>query len=241
MPIGLGRDIRDMPIACARTRPDANKHARHIPMYRPVHSGHPNKCSHCVTCVGPVRFWVYKNRSRIPDTHFDSGAREVYLTGHITSRGCVTNKIYLTRQIFASTHTHRGVQGMSSFSVQWYAKSLWILSCSKWANFYLNDCYVTTTIYIFQHNIHYIELHKELRSFNVVLHVITRPNRACHDLCVQPLHNIWFTPYWYIIAATCKAVVDSTHINYINWNTLFAFWSFCILFNLKLCIIVTTI
>ena len=49
MPIGLGRDIRDMPIACARTRPDANKHARHIPMYRPVHSGHPNKCSQSVS------------------------------------------------------------------------------------------------------------------------------------------------------------------------------------------------
>ena len=45
VPIGLGRDIRDMPIACARTHPDANKHARHIPMYRPVHSGHANKCS----------------------------------------------------------------------------------------------------------------------------------------------------------------------------------------------------
>ena len=51
MPIGLGRDIRDMPIACARTRPDANKHARHIPMYRPVHSGHPNKCSPCLCSV----------------------------------------------------------------------------------------------------------------------------------------------------------------------------------------------
>ena len=47
VPIGLGRDIRDMPIACARTHPDANKHARHIPMYRPVHSAHANKCSHC--------------------------------------------------------------------------------------------------------------------------------------------------------------------------------------------------
>ena len=45
VPIGLGRDIRDMPIACARTHPDANKHARHIPMYRPVHSAHANKCS----------------------------------------------------------------------------------------------------------------------------------------------------------------------------------------------------
>ena len=43
VPIGLGRDIRDMPIACARTHPDANKHARHIPMYRPVHSAHANK------------------------------------------------------------------------------------------------------------------------------------------------------------------------------------------------------
>ena len=43
VPIGLGRDIRDMPIACARTHPDANKHAR--PMYRPVHSAHANKCS----------------------------------------------------------------------------------------------------------------------------------------------------------------------------------------------------
>ena len=37
VPAGLGRDIRDMPIVCARTHPDANKHARHIPMYRPVH------------------------------------------------------------------------------------------------------------------------------------------------------------------------------------------------------------
>ena len=36
VPICLGRDIRDMPIACARTHPDANKHARHIPMYRPM-------------------------------------------------------------------------------------------------------------------------------------------------------------------------------------------------------------
>ena len=48
VPIGLGRDIRDMPIACARTQPDANKNARHIPMYRPVHSAHANKCSHWV-------------------------------------------------------------------------------------------------------------------------------------------------------------------------------------------------
>ena len=36
-----------MPIACARTHPDANKHARHIPMYQPVHSARANKCSHC--------------------------------------------------------------------------------------------------------------------------------------------------------------------------------------------------
>ena len=28
--IGLGRDIRDMPIACARTHPDTDKHTRHI-------------------------------------------------------------------------------------------------------------------------------------------------------------------------------------------------------------------
>ena len=41
VPTGLDRDIRDMPIACARTHPDANKHARHIP----VHSAHANKCS----------------------------------------------------------------------------------------------------------------------------------------------------------------------------------------------------
>ena len=46
VPTGLDRDIRDMPIACARTHPDANKHTRHIPMYRPVHSAHANKCSH---------------------------------------------------------------------------------------------------------------------------------------------------------------------------------------------------
>ena len=46
VPTGLDRDIRDMPIACARTHPDANKHARYIPMYRPVHSVHANKCSH---------------------------------------------------------------------------------------------------------------------------------------------------------------------------------------------------
>ena len=52
VPIGLGRDIRDMPIACPRTHPDANKHARHIPMYRPVHSGHANKCSPCVWTPG---------------------------------------------------------------------------------------------------------------------------------------------------------------------------------------------
>ena len=58
MPIGLGRDIRDMPIACARTRPDANKHARHIPMYRPVHSGHPNKCSQSLAMWG-TPYWGY--------------------------------------------------------------------------------------------------------------------------------------------------------------------------------------
>ena len=40
VPAGLGRDIRDMPISCARTHPDANKHTRRIPMYRPVHSAH---------------------------------------------------------------------------------------------------------------------------------------------------------------------------------------------------------
>ena len=45
VPTGLDRDIRDMPIACARTHPDANKHVRHIPMYRPVHPAHANKCS----------------------------------------------------------------------------------------------------------------------------------------------------------------------------------------------------
>ena len=45
VPTGLDRDIRDMPIACARTHPDANKHARHIPVYRPAHSAHANKCS----------------------------------------------------------------------------------------------------------------------------------------------------------------------------------------------------
>ena len=45
VPTGLDRDIRDMPIACARTHPDANKHARHIPMYRPAYSAHANKCS----------------------------------------------------------------------------------------------------------------------------------------------------------------------------------------------------
>ena len=48
-PIGLGRDIRDMPIACARTHPNADKHTRHIPMYRPVHSAHANKCSLCLS------------------------------------------------------------------------------------------------------------------------------------------------------------------------------------------------
>ena len=48
VPIGLGRDIRDMPMACARTHPDANKHARYIPMYQPVHSAHTNKGSHCL-------------------------------------------------------------------------------------------------------------------------------------------------------------------------------------------------
>ena len=45
VPTGLDRDIWDMPIASACTHPDANKHARHIPMYRPVHSAHANKCS----------------------------------------------------------------------------------------------------------------------------------------------------------------------------------------------------
>ena len=45
VPTGLDRDIRDMPIACARTHPDPNKHARHIPMYRSAHSAHANKCS----------------------------------------------------------------------------------------------------------------------------------------------------------------------------------------------------
>ena len=54
VPIGLGRDIRDMPIPCARTHPDANKHARHIPMYRPVHSAHANKCSLPFTIAGEV-------------------------------------------------------------------------------------------------------------------------------------------------------------------------------------------
>ena len=56
LPIGLGRDIRDMPIACARTHPDANKHARHIPMYQPVHSAHANKCSpwHRALCTVAV-------------------------------------------------------------------------------------------------------------------------------------------------------------------------------------------
>ena len=39
-----------MPITCARTHPDANKHARYIPMYRPVHSVHTNKCSLCI-CI----------------------------------------------------------------------------------------------------------------------------------------------------------------------------------------------
>ena len=48
VPRGLDQDIRDMPIACARTHPHSNKHARHIPMYRPVHSGHANKCSPCL-------------------------------------------------------------------------------------------------------------------------------------------------------------------------------------------------
>ena len=50
VPISLGRDIRDMPIACARTHPDANKRTRHIPMYRPVHSAHANKCSLICSC-----------------------------------------------------------------------------------------------------------------------------------------------------------------------------------------------
>ena len=49
VPIALGRDIRDMSIACARSHPDANKHTRHIPMYRPVHSAHANKCPHTHT------------------------------------------------------------------------------------------------------------------------------------------------------------------------------------------------
>ena len=47
VPIGLVRVIRDMPIVCVRTHPDANKHVRHTPMYRPAHSAHTNKCSLC--------------------------------------------------------------------------------------------------------------------------------------------------------------------------------------------------
>ena len=47
VPTGSGGDIRDMPIVCARTHPDTNKHTRHIPMYRPVHSAHAKKCSRC--------------------------------------------------------------------------------------------------------------------------------------------------------------------------------------------------
>ena len=45
-PTGLGWDIRDMSITCTRTHPDANKHARHIPIYQSsVHSAHASKCS----------------------------------------------------------------------------------------------------------------------------------------------------------------------------------------------------
>ena len=44
----FGRDIRDMPIACARTHPDANKHARH--------TVYPKKYAHgfcfAVLCCG---------------------------------------------------------------------------------------------------------------------------------------------------------------------------------------------
>ena len=32
VPAGLGREIRDMPIASTHTHPDAHKHARHIPI-----------------------------------------------------------------------------------------------------------------------------------------------------------------------------------------------------------------
>ena len=53
VPTGLDRDIRDMPIACARTHPDANKHARHIPMCRPAHG---NKCSH--RCISIARAFM---------------------------------------------------------------------------------------------------------------------------------------------------------------------------------------
>ena len=52
VPTGLDRDIRAMPIACARTHPDANKHDRHIPMYRPALSAHANKCSQSHMWVG---------------------------------------------------------------------------------------------------------------------------------------------------------------------------------------------
>ena len=61
VPTGLGRDIRDMPIACVRTNTDANKHARHIPMYRPVHSVHANKCSLCL-----IQIKFYSSRGTIP-------------------------------------------------------------------------------------------------------------------------------------------------------------------------------
>ena len=44
VPTGLGRDIRDMSIACRRTHPDANNHVWHISMYQPVYSAHANKC-----------------------------------------------------------------------------------------------------------------------------------------------------------------------------------------------------
>ena len=63
VPIGLGRDIRDIPIACARTHPDADKHTRHIPMYRPVHSAHANKCSHTGTTL-PLVLAVRQRCSR---------------------------------------------------------------------------------------------------------------------------------------------------------------------------------
>ena len=82
VPIGLGRDIRDMPIACARTHPDANKHARHIPMYRPVHSA-------------PIHTYTWKQWGYISNRN--NSPTEMSENSRLQKHGKHVNKCYLTK------------------------------------------------------------------------------------------------------------------------------------------------